>query len=326
MKTVLRKPTLEAIQEASDVLKQGGTVVFPTETVYGIGARADKKEAVQRIFIAKNRPSNNPLIVHIPDLDFARNWVDNIPKEAEILTSRFWPGPLTLILKRSSFIAAEAAAGLPTIGIRAPNHSVAQQLLKQCQLPIAAPSANPSTHISPTLAEHVEKNLFGKVDMILDGGPCEIGIESTILDLTRTPAVLLRYGSISLETLQEFMDIVSVQKKLDSQMIPRSPGQHRLHYAPKFRIILSDCKDSAELFFKTLQKNPHTYFLEMNSTIDHENVISFSSDPVFYAKHLYECLHSLEEKGCEILVVSKPPETSEWVPILDRLKRAAFLK
>jgi L-threonylcarbamoyladenylate synthase len=223
-----------SIERAAEVLRGGGLVAFPTETVYGLGARADQAEAVRRIFVAKGRPPGNPLIVHVRSAEDAALLCASWPEEAERLASAFWPGPLTIIAaRRPDRVASEAAAGGLTVGIRVPAHPVARALLDACALPVAAPSANQSTSISPTTADHVMKSLGGRIDMVLDGGPTGYGIESTIVDVTVNPVVILRHGAIPLSAIEALVPAVDrAGATVDPSQRARAPGAPARPNAP----------------------------------------------------------------------------------------------
>ncbi|WP_205407192.1 L-threonylcarbamoyladenylate synthase [Sporosarcina sp. PTS2304] len=224
----------ESYTQAVDILKSGGVVAFPTETVYGLGAVATDEKAVQRIFEAKGRPADNPLIVHIGRKQDVAQYVADVPKVAEVLMEEFWPGPLTLVMeKKPGVIAETVTAGMHTVAIRMPDHPVALQLLQKLKLPLAAPSANRSGKPSPTEAEHVYHDLMGKIPLILDGGATGIGVESTVLDVTVTPPVILRPGGISKEQIEELIGTVHVATKPEDEIqTPRAPGMKYTHYAP----------------------------------------------------------------------------------------------
>lgn len=234
---VTRHLTAGDAEEAAEILKRGGLVAFPTETVYGLGANGLDADAVGRIFAAKGRPQDNPLILHIPGADHLERYCRDIPGAAVDLARRFWPGPLTMILKRKAVVPDAVTAGLDTVGMRCPDHPVAHEILELCQLPIAAPSANTSGRPSPTTAAATLEDMEGKIDAVVDGGPCRVGVESTIIDLTVSPPRLLRPGGITLEALREALGEVAVDEAVTRLMStgeqPRAPGMKYRHYAPK---------------------------------------------------------------------------------------------
>jgi L-threonylcarbamoyladenylate synthase len=225
---------MEGLTEAVKILRRGGLVAFPTETVYGLGADATNSAAVGKIFAAKGRPATNPLIVHVADEGVAQRYAKHWPAAAQRLAARFWPGPLTLVVPKSDAIVQEATAGLGTVGLRAPDHPLALALLRAFDGPVAAPSANRSTRISPTTAEHVREELGDRVDMILDGGPCRVGIESTVLDLSGDRAAILRPGGVTREQIEAVLGQPVEQRQMiaPATTSASSPGQHEVHYAP----------------------------------------------------------------------------------------------
>ena len=230
-----------AIEEAARILRAGGLVAFPTETVYGLGADATYPEAVASIFEAKGRPANNPLIVHAESIESLQSVVSEWPETASILADRFWPGPLTFVLPRSALIPDVVTAGQPTVGVRIPDSEVALALLRQTGRPIAAPSANRSTGVSPTTAEHVLKDLGGRIDLILDGGRTPFGIESTVIDLTGNPPQVLRPGAITASMISRVLDLEVTGAPHPSEHGPlTSPGRLAVHYSPKARLIVVD--------------------------------------------------------------------------------------
>lgn len=230
------------IDMAANILRSGGTVAFPTETVYGLGANALDEKAVKKIFEAKGRPSDNPLIVHVSNKEALKDLVKDIPKKAEILIEEFWPGPLTLIFRKSDIVPDIISAGLPTVAIRMPSHPIALELIRKSGVPIAAPSANISGKPSPTKGEHVVNDLDGKVDAIIIGGSSSVGVESTVLDVTKDIPVILRPGGVTKEDIREIIGKVEIDKSIDLGMsddiIPMSPGMKYKHYAPKASVIV----------------------------------------------------------------------------------------
>ncbi len=229
--------TSEDVRTAADLLRRGGLVGIPTETVYGLGANGLDPEAVKRIFEAKGRPQDNPLILHVPSADWLERYCRDVPPEAYALTDRFWPGPLTLILPRREMVPDVVTAGLDTVGMRCPDHPVTRAILEAAEVPVAAPSGNTSGRPSPTTAEHMREDMDGKIEAIVDGGPCRVGVESTIVDLTVSPPRLLRPGGVTLEELEEVLGEVAVDSAVRRLMRdgerPRAPGMKYRHYAPK---------------------------------------------------------------------------------------------
>lgn len=231
------------LRQAANIIKSGGLVAFPTETVYGLGANGLDEDAVKKIYIAKERPQDNPLILHVSSMDEVSRLVDKIPEEARLCMDKFWPGPLTIILNRSKLVPDIITAGLDSVAIRMPNNPIALKLIEVANTPIAAPSANTSGSPSPTKANHVIEDLNGKIDMIIDGGSAEVGLESTILDLTGDTPSILRPGGITLEQLRQVMPNVVVDvTEVSEFMTPKSPGQKYRHYAPIADLILFEGK------------------------------------------------------------------------------------
>lgn len=246
MRTITKKVDknnidMQVIQEAGEILKKGGLVAFPTETVYGLGADALDEEAAKKTYAAKGRPSDNPLIVHIAEVQALKKIAIEIPQETEELAYRFWPGPLTLIFKKSEAVPYGTTGGLDTVAVRMPSDPVARALILEAGGYVSAPSANTSGRPSPTLAEHVQEDLDGKIDMILDGGSVEIGLESTILDMTVDPPMILRPGAITVDMLEEVFDHVGIDESIlgnESKVPPKAPGMKYRHYAPKAKLTI----------------------------------------------------------------------------------------
>lgn len=246
MKTIIeqidiRQMNMDTVKKAGDILKEGGLVAFPTETVYGLGADALNEQAAKRIYAAKGRPSDNPLIVHIADMAALCRIAKSIPDNARIAAKMFWPGPLTMIFEKTDEVPMGTTGGLDTVAVRMPDHDVARALIRAGGGYIAAPSANTSGRPSPTSAQHVEEDLAGKIDMIIDGGSVEIGVESTILDMTVTPPMILRPGAVTRKMLEELIGEVAVDKVLadeDSTKAPKAPGMKYRHYAPKAELTV----------------------------------------------------------------------------------------
>lgn len=318
-------PTAAAISRAAALIRAGKLVAFPTETVYGLGARADDAAAVRGIFAAKGRPPTNPLIVHVPDVAAARSLAAEWPPAAEALAAAFWPGPLTLVLKKRALIVDEVTAGGPTVAVRVPAHPVALALLGAAGVPIAAPSANRSTAISPTTADHVLKSLAGRIAMVLDGGPTGHGIESAIVDVTRSPAVLLRQGALPLAAITRHAEVVDP----GTLVVPEgeraaAPGAHARHYAPRARVVLT-AADAVPAEVAALRaEGTLTGALERApGGVAGGPVEVLPDDPVGYAAGLYAALHRLEDAGCEVIVIAAAPEGAAWAAVRDRLRRAA---
>jgi L-threonylcarbamoyladenylate synthase len=302
-----------------EILRRGGLVAFPTETVYGLGADASNPEAVARIYEVKERPAGHPVIVHIGDIGQLARWAREIPEAASKLAAAFWPGPLTLVLRRAPNVVSQLSGGQDTIGVRVPGHPIALQLLREFGGGIAAPSANRFGRISPTTAEHVRSDLGSEVDLILDGGACEIGIESTIVDLSRGRPVLLRPGRIAAGDIAARLGVAPLSR---DSAAPRAPGELAAHYAPRqpLRLIASDrwersvrgsWRGRGVLSFRSAPEG------DMSAMW-----IEAPREPWRYGHDLYANLRALDSSGCDRILVEEPPDTLEWAAIRDRLTRA----
>ena len=308
-----------AIQEAAGILKHGGLVAFPTETVYGLGADATSAAAVSGIFRAKGRPSYNPLIVHVADIASAKTIVTSWPPTAQALADRFWPGPLTLVLPKADSIPENVTAGLPTVGVRVPNHPVALALIRAAGLPLAAPSANRSMHVSPTLGDHVASSLGGAPDLILDAGPVAVGIESTVLDLTTRIPTVLRPGMISVDQLRDVIGRVEVASGHAPDGVARpSPGMMDRHYSPAARVLIVDATEIA-----TAARHGGKVVVLARTPVSGANVWPMPSTAADYARLLYGMLHRADAEGYDTVIVEAVPADSAWDGVRDRLRRAA---
>jgi L-threonylcarbamoyladenylate synthase len=318
----------DAVREAAEVLRAGGLVAFPTETVYGLGAHALDPAAVERIYQAKGRPAYNPLIVHVAGVDAGRALSSAWPAAADTLAERFWPGPLTLVVPRAASIPDAVSAGLGTVGIRVPAHPVAHALLVAAGIPIAAPSANRSTQVSPTTAQHVARSLGGRVDLILDAGPTPVGIESTVLSLAGPVPTLLRPGSISIDELRAVLGEVRVGgDEAGGDAARPSPGMLDRHYAPAALVRLFD-RGSRQAALAEAARDANegrrTGVLAFApAAVPGAQVVEMPGDAKAYAARLYAALHELDAAGCETIWIERVPESAEWAGIRDRLKRAA---
>ncbi|MBF0305556.1 MAG: threonylcarbamoyl-AMP synthase [Alphaproteobacteria bacterium] len=306
----IQPATPDSIAEGGRLIAEGRLVAFPTETVYGLGADALSDKAVAAIFAAKRRPSFNPLIVHVADIE-AASALAVVDRRAREVASRFWPGPLTLVLPRraESPVSKLAGAGLDTVALRSPAHPVAQALLAAAGRPVAAPSANRSGEVSPTLAAHVAASLGGDVALILDGGPCRVGVESTVLDLSGPRPAILRPGGVTREALEAVLGPVAVT---GDPMVISSPGQLESHYAPGLPVRLN-----------ALERRPGEAFLGFGATPDADLDLSPSGDPVEAAANLFAMLRALDRPGFRGIAVAPIPERGLGVAINDRLRRAA---
>jgi L-threonylcarbamoyladenylate synthase len=320
--------TPEAIERAAALIRAGRLVAFPTETVYGLGARADDAAAVARIFTAKGRPATNPLIAHVADEDAACALAASWPEAAHALATAFWPGPLTLVVEKRrgpGGLVDAATAGGGTAALRVPAHPVALALIRAAGVPIAAPSANRSTAISPTTAEHVVKSLGGRVDLVLDGGPTRRGIESTIVDVTRDPAVLLRPGAIPITALAQVARVADPGAIVVAEgERAAAPGAHAKHYAPRARVRMTapgrvgeevEAARSGGVVAGAIERAPGSGLGEPCAILP--------DDPEGYAAGLYAALHRLDDAGCALIVLAEVPEGPLWAAVRDRLRRAA---
>jgi len=323
-----QRPEPGAIAKAADVLRSGGLVAFPTETVYGLGANALDAAAVSRVFEAKGRPPTNPLIVHIVDTRQVSEVAAAWPAVATRLAERFWPGPLTLVLPKRPQLPDIATAGGPTVAVRVPAHPIARALLKEVGVPIAAPSANRSTELSPTTAAHVFRGLGGRIDLILDGGATSGGIESTVIDVTTDPPGLLRPGLLSASAIEdEIGPIVRPGEPETTAGSPaRSPGHMPRHYAPRAPLELSVDDGRARVEALT-QMGRQVGWVTWPGAAEVRGArrVELPREPIGYAAGLYAALHDLDAAGVERIVVAIPPEGEVWLAVLDRLRRAAHL-
>jgi L-threonylcarbamoyladenylate synthase len=321
----------KAVRRAAELLRAGEVIALPTETVYGLAANALDAQAVAKIFQIKGRPANNPIIVHIADNEMAKRCVKIFPTLAEKLSKSFWPGPLTIVLPRAEKIPNIVTAGGETVGIRWPRHPFIQAVIRECNFPLAAPSANLSNSISPTNAEHVRKSLGEKIPLIVDGGQSQVGIESTVLDLTVSPPKILRPGMIHAESLAAvFGGVQSSEFRVQSsEKILRSPGLLQKHYSPKAKLLVLNWRDDADLKSqianrKSQIQNCHVIAHTKIPLVENFSGVSvIPHDAEAFARAIYAELHRCDEAGADLIVVEAPPETSEWVGIADRLRRAS---
>lgn len=330
------QPEPDRIERAAAVLRRGGLVAFPTETVYGLGAAALDPAAVAKIFAAKGRPSNNPLIVHVTTLARARSLASSWPKAAEVLAARFWPGPLTFVLPKSAEVPSIVTAGGTTIALRMPAHPVARALIEAAGVPLAAPSANRSTQVSAVRAEHVQRALADRIDMIVDGGPAWDGLESTVVDLTGDVVRILRPGPIDARMLGEVLgyepELRHAEATATDASLP-SPGMLRKHYSPSASVQLTN-DDGLTAAIDAARVGLRVGWLPMSdeslangpaSTTEPTGVIRFPMprEPAAYGRKLYDIFHQLEVAEVAKIIVEAPPPTAAWAAVLDRLTRAA---
>lgn len=319
-----------AVRRAATLLRAGEVVALPTETVYGLAANALDPQAVAKIYEAKGRPAHNPLIVHVASLAGAEQCASQWPPVAEKLARAFWPGPLTLVLPRSPVIPDIVTAGGPTVGLRWPSHPLIQAVVRECGFPLAAPSANLSNSISPTNAEHVRQQLGGLIPLIVDGGQSQVGIESTVFDLSVKPPRVLRPGMIHAESLVAVTggSIASGPDSAGAETL-RSPGLLQKHYSPKARLFVLAWQDDADLRRQAggLRLNPSTCHVIAHTHIPSGagfgRVSLIPHDAEAFARALYAELHVCDAQGAQSIIVEAPPDSPEWSGIADRLRRAA---
>lgn len=330
-------PQPELIAPAAEVIRSGGLVAFPTETVYGLGADATRSEAVAGIFAAKGRPSDNPLIVHVADRGGVDQVAASVPAVAERLMERFWPGPLTLVLPKRDTIPDNVTCGLSTVGVRMPSHPVALALLRAAGVPIAAPSANLSGRPSPTAAEHVHEDLNGRVEIILDGGETGVGLESTVLDLTMDPPTVLRPGGVTVEQLRAELGSIHVHPSIDGAEAgepARSPGMKYTHYAPKAKVILvvgpvlemqERIKDLLYEFQEEGKRVGVLCSAESRGVYQAPIVLEYGtrSDLSGIASDLFAALRAFDRHAVDVILAEGVPSTGIGLAIMNRLRRAA---
>jgi L-threonylcarbamoyladenylate synthase len=309
------------LEKAKAILSRGELVAIPTETVYGLAANALDPVAVARIFTVKNRPDFDPLIVHVADMDAVDQYVDFIPLKARRLASLNWPGPLTLVLKKKPNIPDIVTAGMDTVGIRCPDHVLSRQLLKELPFPLAAPSANPFGYVSPTRAEHVNDQLGDKIQYILDGGPCTVGIESTIIGFETDTPIVYRLGGLGLEKIESL--IGKVELNLNSSSNPKAPGQLTSHYAPRKKIIVGNLEE-------LLQKYPAHCSGILSFSTDFHSPLQFILSPAGNleeaAKNLFSALRKFDKMDVDVVLAERVPDIGVGRAINDRLRRAATEK
>lgn len=325
----------EGIKLAARVIQEGSLVVFPTETVYGLGANAFSAAAVKKIFLVKGRPEDNPLIVHVAQVETLKDLAVNIPFPAWELAERFWPGPLTMVLKKKILIPPETTAGLDTVAVRMPRHSAALALIKCAGVPVAAPSANLSGKPSPTTAEHVLEDLAGRVKVVLDGGPCIVGLESTVLDLSREKPLLLRPGGVTLEELQEVLGKIEIAPGLKKGQRPLSPGMRYKHYAPRAPMFLVEgeplkvvkkirklCRENylkgRKVGLLLTEENKDLYF-----EAEAVEILGTRQNFEEIAANLFRGLRRLDASGVDLILAESFEERGLGLALMNRLRKAA---
>ena len=312
-----------SIQHAASVLHSGGLVAFPTETVYGLGADASNITAVKKIYAAKGRPRNHPLIVHVAHPAALGEWAAAVPDAGRLLAARFWPGPLTLILRRAARVNDLVTGGQDTVALRVPSHPIARALLESFGGGIAAPSANRYGRVSATTAEHVRSELGNVVDYVLDGGPCDVGIESTIIDVSGAQPVLLRPGGIAASEIEA---VLGTRLAAASAASPRAPGALPKHYAPQTPLLIAEADLLIELA-ATMTRQGHAVAVLARSSLrpmlERVTWIAAPADAAGYAHDLYANLRMMDAAGCSAILVEQPPLAPQWAAVHDRLMRAA---
>jgi L-threonylcarbamoyladenylate synthase len=307
--------TLEDIQKAAEIIRDGGLVVFPTETVYGLGANALDAMAVRKIFALKGRPATSPLIVHVASIEQARELAGEWPEEADRLAREYWPGPLTLVVKKKNVVPDEVTAGLASVGLRMPRHPIALELLRMAGVPIAAPSANRFTQLSPTTAEHVREAFGVETPFLLDGGPCEVGLESTVVAVTAEGLEVLRLGMIVVQGKFLAKKVIEEVARTAHETGHRSPGQHEKHYSPRTPVVL------VRRGFLPGEGKGGYLWLDYNAAAVKRR--RMPEHPEEYAAVLYAALHEMDHEGLDWIAVELPPDEAKWAAVRDRLQRAA---
>ncbi len=331
METFCLPANAQALQQASDLLRRGQVVAFPTETVYGLGANALDENAVRTIFAAKERPADNPLIVHVADRSQLEGLCE-VTETAEKLMNAFWPGPLTMLLKKTDRIPAVTTAGLPSVAVRCPRHPVALALLRTCGLPIAAPSANRSGRPSPTTAQHVYEDMTGRIPLILDGGPCQVGVESTVADLTGDVPCVLRPGAVTAEDIAAIVGDCtvadSVMRPLKEGEAAPSPGMRHRHYAPKAKMTVYIGEDQAvanaicEVYDRTENAAILTHTAAM-PLYGGRRAFDLGDTPEEGAHLLFQRLREMDEAGCALILAQGWPPEGRALAVMNRMARAA---
>jgi L-threonylcarbamoyladenylate synthase len=307
----------EDVARAARILRSGGLVAFPTETVYGLGADASSASAMAKLYAVKRRPAGHPVIVHFASADAAFGWAHEVPQSARKLAKAFWPGPLTLVLKRSQKAQDFVTGGQDSVGVRVPSHPVAHELLELFGSGVAAPSANRFGRVSPTTAAHVRDDLGADVDLVLEGGPTEVGIESTIVDLSGAAPVLLRPGRITRFDIESVLGSEFAEKDAAS---PRHSGGLERHYAPRTPARLVPAYDLDKEIARLKEKVAVLAFSRPDERVDYW--LRMPRDPHAYAQKLYAALRELDTAGCDEILIEAPPDTPEWNAVDDRLTRA----
>jgi L-threonylcarbamoyladenylate synthase len=318
-----------AVARATEVLKAGGVVALPTETVYGLAANALDSAAVAKIYEIKGRPAHNPVIVHVTNRAMALRCAANWPEAADRLAHAFWPGPLTLVVPRSAVMPDQVTAGGDTVGVRLPSHPLMAAVINACGFPLAAPSANLANRLSPTAAAHVVEQLGDRIPLVIDGGDCAVGIESAVVDVTGPAPVLLRPGVLTVDALSAAVGAPVILASSAEGGPLKSPGRLKRHYAPRARLVVAGWKSEPELaqLVACLGADPDRIFILAHTCIPMHGrfprVAVLPDDPEAVARALYGALHAADAEGAEVIIVEAPPAASEWAGVADRLARGA---
>ena len=334
MNTIVFHPESDpnAVRDAAAILRRGGLLGIPTETVYGLGADALNEDAVSRIFLAKGRPQDNPLIIHVPDASWLERYCRDVPPAAYRLAERFWPGPLTMILPRRDIVPLQTTGGLETVGVRCPNHPVTLAIIEAAGVPIAAPSGNTSGRPSPTTAAHMIEDMDGRIEGMFDGGPCAVGVESTIIDLTCTPPRLLRPGGLPLEALEAVLGHVEVDKAVVSLLKdgerPKAPGMKYRHYAPKapVTVVTGDPEASARYIQTHLPEGAGVIcFTEYKDLFPGRSIhdLGPAADKAEQARRVFDALREFDHEAVTEIYAQCPDTAGLGLAVANRLKKAA---
>ena len=324
--------TARDIDQAAAILREGGLVGIPTETVYGLGANGLNPDAVRRIFQAKGRPQDNPLILHIPDGTWLERYCRNIPPAAHVLAQKFWPGPLTMVLRRRENVPNAVTAGLDTVGVRCPDHPVTLAIIRAAGVPVAAPSGNLSGRPSPTCAAHMAEDMDGRIEAIVDGGPCGVGVESTIVDLTTPIPRLLRPGGLPLERLEEVLGAVAVDRAVTAPLSagekPRAPGMKYRHYAPQAPVTVVTGEARRTARYIRQHTGDHTGVICFDEYRDQfpgceVRTLGSSRDQGEQARRVFDALRSFDETGVDAIFAQCPGDAGLGLAVANRLKKAA---
>ena len=313
------------ILEAVSMIQRGQIIAVPTETVYGLAADARNVNAVEKIFTVKNRPSNHPLIVHIASFEKLSEWAKDIPPIARIIAEHFWPGPITLLLKKNDLVNNVVTGGLETIALRIPNNKALLKILHLLNTGLAAPSANPHKRISPTTSEHVMSGLSGKIDAILDGGPCHVGIESTILDLTENRIRILRHGPITKKMLENVLKIPIESPSTHLKSVPGNMKNHYQPYTTTLLMSLDEIKKQLSLAANQDKLFGVIHYSDLSSVYHNAKTILLKKNKNEYARKIYQVLHELDKINAYQILIETPPHEETWSDILDRLSKASFI-